>query len=321
MAGEDLPMSMKSPAPLAGEVGQRVSIRLRDGDGLRDILGTLETLTSVRKKDGSLENFDPAQITTWRIVRPVSPRAGTGAPTSIRINEIEQSLENTWPAEEIIIRGGWRYRLSSGFTYRANSIIPFGKLPLGQPELPYSEEIKYAVKEFTARGLTPTFHLPLPTYSELDQALERDGWQLILDAHILIADSVDIPTPPLPEGFAFVIEDYPSENWLGVQGDSVGKKIMSAYPGTYISISHQNELIATGRVAESDGWAVLSRIYIKEEFRGKRLARPLLGELIKNSRSTKCALQVDISNSPAIELYASSGFRAHHNYRYRSYLA
>ena len=314
-------MSIKSPAPLMGDVGQRVSIRLRDGGGLRDILGTLESLTSVRKKDGSLENFDPAAISAWRIVLPVSARAGTGAPTTMRVNEIEQSLENTWPAEEIIIRGGWRYRLSSGFTYRANSIIPFGKLPLGQPELPFSEEINYAIKEFTARGLTPTFHLPLPAYSELDQALADEGWELILDAHILIADTADIPTPPLPSSYAFVIEDYPSENWLGVQGDNVGKKIMSAYPGKYISISHDSELIATGRVAQSDGWAVLSRIYIKEEFRGKGLARPLLGELIKNSNSTKCALQVDISNSPAIELYSSSGFRAHHNYRYRSYTA
>jgi GNAT superfamily N-acetyltransferase len=312
---------MKNPTPLMGDVGQRVSIRLRDGAGLRDILGTLESLTSVRKKDGSLEDFDPAEISAWRIVRPVSPRAGTGAPTSMRINEIEQSLENTWPAEEIMIRGGWRYRLSSGFTYRANSIIPFGKLPLGQPELPFFEEIQYAIKEFTARGLTPTFHLPLPAYAGLDQALEREGWQLILDAHILIADKADIPTPPLSDGFTFVVEDYPSDEWLGVQGDDVGKKIMSAYPAQYISISYQNRLIATGRVAESDDWAVLSRIYIKDEFRGTGLARPLLGELVKNSNSTKCALQVDISNSPAIELYSSSGFRAHHNYRYRSYTA
>jgi len=304
-----------------GDVGERVSIRLRENGGLRDLLGTLEAPTSVRKKDGSLESFNPADIAAWRIVQPVSQRAGTGAPTSIRINEIEQSLENTWPAEEIIIRGGWRYRLSSGFTYRANSIIPFGKLPLGQPELPFSQEIQYAIKEFTARGLTPTFHLPLPAYAELDQALADSGWKLILDAHILIADNVDIPTPPLPSGFTFILEDYPSDQWLKVQGDDVGKKIMSAYPGKYISISHESELIATGRVAESDGWAVLSRIYIKEEFRGKGLARPLLGELIKNSTTTKAALQVDISNSPAIELYSSSGFRAHHNYRYRSYIA
>ena len=312
---------MKSPTPFVADIGQRVSIRLRENGSLRDLLGTLEALTSVRKKDGLLESFDPSDIVAWRIVLPISRRAGTGAPTTIRVNEIEQSLENTWPAHEIIIRGGWRYRLSTGFTYRANSIIPFGKLPLGQPELPYSEEVEYAIKEFTARGLIPTFHLPLPAYSELDQALERDGWQLILDAHILIADSADIPRPPLPHGFTYVIEDYPSVQWLGVQGDDVGKKIMSAYPGKYIAISHQSELIATGRVAESDGWAVLSRIFIKEEFRGKGLARPLLGELINNSNSIKSALQVDISNSPAIELYSTSGFRAHHNYRYRSYTA
>jgi hypothetical protein len=57
--------------PSAAHIGQRVSIRLHDPEGgFRDLLGTLETLTQVRKKDGSLVSFDPRLIALWKIVLP-----------------------------------------------------------------------------------------------------------------------------------------------------------------------------------------------------------------------------------------------------------
>ena len=311
-------MGMANSAPSARDVGQRVSIRLRDGDGYRDILGTLHSLDSVLKKDGEIATFLPAEIAAWRIVEPLGEKAGTGAPLTMRINELEASLELTWPAEEIVIRGGWRYRMSSGFTYRANSIIPFGKLPLGEPELPLSQELDFAIAAFTQRGLTPTFHLPLPSYQELDDELEHRGWEKIIDAHIMIADKSDVPHPPLPDEYEFHISDEPTREWLGVQGDNVGEKIMRSYPAHYVSFTRGDEFIATGRMAEADGWAVLSRIFLKEQFRGQSLSRPLLGKMIELATSSKVALQVDIANSPAINLYSTSGFRAHHNYRYRS---
>ena len=56
-------------APGQEMVGRRVSIRLfLDEGGFQDLLGTLVTLTSVRKKDGSLIDFDPSHIFLWREV-------------------------------------------------------------------------------------------------------------------------------------------------------------------------------------------------------------------------------------------------------------
>lgn len=311
-------MGMADRAPSEGDVGQRVSIRLKEAQGFRDILGTLESVRSLRKKDGALAEFDPALIAAWRIVEPLDAHAGKGSPLTLRINELEASLEKTWPAEEIVIRGGWRYRMSSGFTYRANSIIPFGKLPLGQPEHPLAEELEIATAQFRTRGLTPTFHLPLPSYQGLDEELEGRGWEKIIDAQVMIADNVDIPHPELPDGFEFATSNEPTSEWLNVQGDNAGEKIMRSYPAQYLAIKYKNEFIATGRVATSDGWAVHSRIFIHDDFRGQALSRPLLGKMAEISQVKKSALQVDITNSPAIHLYSSSGFRAHHNYRYRS---
>jgi hypothetical protein len=55
--------------PSIREVGERVSIRLfEQAGGFRDLLGTLETPTSVRKKDGALAEFDPQRIFIWKVI-------------------------------------------------------------------------------------------------------------------------------------------------------------------------------------------------------------------------------------------------------------
>ncbi len=305
--------------PSQSDVGQRVSIRIQlgQGEGFQDLLGLLESPTSIRKKDGTVQNFDPHSIAAWRIVQPVSSKAGTGKPTSLRIAELESAAEKSWPALSTFERGGWRYRISEGFTFRANSILPIGRPPLGEPQLELSAELEYAVEAFREKGITPAIHVPLPTYLELDNALADAGWSVAVEAHLMIADRVDVPTPPLPDEFTFHCEGSLSDSWLEIQGNSPGVRIMAGYPAHYLSISQGAENIAAARIAVADGWAIISRIFIKEEFRGQGLSRALLGQAAHVSGAEKIALQVDITNSRAISLYSSSGFRVHHNYRFR----
>jgi hypothetical protein len=55
--------------PSASHIGQRVSIRMHDPEGgFRDLLGTLESIDEVRKKDGTLIKFDPTKIALWKVV-------------------------------------------------------------------------------------------------------------------------------------------------------------------------------------------------------------------------------------------------------------
>jgi hypothetical protein len=64
-------MSGRTPPDLPGESeqGQRASIRLFEPEGgFRDLLGVLESPTTIRKKDGSLVSFDPHRIFVWKIV-------------------------------------------------------------------------------------------------------------------------------------------------------------------------------------------------------------------------------------------------------------
>ncbi|CAB4599415.1 MAG: hypothetical protein F2586_00260 [Actinobacteria bacterium] len=60
---------MGNPTPTENEIGKRVSIRLHDPEGgFRDLLGTLEEIDVVRKKDGSLKKFDHGAIFLWKVV-------------------------------------------------------------------------------------------------------------------------------------------------------------------------------------------------------------------------------------------------------------
>jgi hypothetical protein len=55
--------------PENSDIGMKVSIRLFEPEGgFRDLLGILESATTVRKKSGELVEFDPVRIALWKIV-------------------------------------------------------------------------------------------------------------------------------------------------------------------------------------------------------------------------------------------------------------
>jgi cysteinyl-tRNA synthetase len=65
---------MTSKVELTAAIGQRVSIRVRDGESFRDLLGVLQDENSVVKKDGSIASFAIDEIAYFRVV-PVFSRA------------------------------------------------------------------------------------------------------------------------------------------------------------------------------------------------------------------------------------------------------
>jgi cysteinyl-tRNA synthetase len=61
-------------AEISAAIGERVSIRLRDGESFRDLLGVLQNETTIVRRDGSVATFDPDAIAYFRVV-PVFNRA------------------------------------------------------------------------------------------------------------------------------------------------------------------------------------------------------------------------------------------------------
>ena len=64
---------------IAAAIGKRVSIRLRDGESYRDLLGVLQNETTVIKKDGSSALFRPEEVAYFRVV-PVFNRRNQSSP-------------------------------------------------------------------------------------------------------------------------------------------------------------------------------------------------------------------------------------------------
>jgi GNAT superfamily N-acetyltransferase len=318
------PASQKSQPNLAAAIGARVTVRLHEATGgFRDIVGILQRcgdgVNELLNSKGQLISFSEDEIAIWREIKPLPDRAGTGAPFSLRIQELERLSDLTWPADEIEEIGKWRLRISDGFTMRANSVLPTGAGPFGEPNLDIDKAVDEVVKIYQAKGLTPTFTLPLPLYEELDNYLAGLGWKVKIGAEYLvneIPDSLDLDSAD----FQIVITTDPTPEWLEVQSDHQLERLMRNYPARYAQIKFQNKTIAIGRIATSGKWSLATRVFVNPEFRGKGIGTLLMRALMaaaKEEGATKVGLQVDSENGAGLAIYNSLGFRFHHSYNYR----
>lgn len=314
----------RSQASLAGAVGSRVTIRLRDaGGGFRDIVGVLQSFHGgngqlINSKGVEL-NFTEGEIAIWREIKALPERAGTGAPYSHRIMELEILSDETWPADKVVEIGKWRLRISDGYTMRANSVLPTGVAPFGEPGLEISDAINTIVDIYKEHKLTPTFTIPLPIYEELDNYLASLGWTVKIGAEYLVNDipkDIEITHPE----YQLVISGEPSKEWLAVQSDFALERIMKNYPAKYAQVFFGEKTIAIGRIATYGSWSLATRVFVDPDFRGRGVGTYLMSALASAARgegATKIGLQVDAENGAALSLYKSLGYRFHHPYTYR----
>lgn len=317
-------VSQRSHTDLASAIGARVTVRLIDPTGgFRDIVGILQSFSAgvgeLLNSKGEFLKFSEKEIAIWREIKPLPDRAGTGAPYSLRINELEALSDSTWPADKIIEIGNWRLRISDGYTMRANSVLPQGTAPFGDP----GKDLHRAVDEITTiykdHGLTPTFTIPLPIYEDLDRHLKDSGWKLKVGAEYLVNDITSNLEMTSSE-FEIVVSDEPCKEWLEVQSDFALERIMRNYPAKYAQLKFQSKSIAIGRIATKGSWSLATRVFVDPEFRGRGVGRLLMNALMSAAQSqgaTKIGLQVDVENGAALALYRAMGFRFHHPYVYR----
>jgi GNAT superfamily N-acetyltransferase len=312
--------TQESVSLLLGAVGKRVTIRLREpGGGFRDIVGILQSERVLVNSKSQSISFSPDEIAIWREIKPLPDLAGKGAPLSQRIMELEKLSDLTWPADEVIEYGKWRLRISDGFSMRANSVLPLGAAPIGEPPVDLAAAVNKVISTYREKKLRPTFSIPLPIYDELDRYLEEAGWNIKIDANFLIRDIGEIEIFNHPD-YSVEILDTPTKLWLEMNSDLPLEKIMRGYPARYGAVKSDGEIIAVGRIATASGWSIVTRIFVHPSFRGKGVARILMDNLLaaaKDDGATKVALQVDNENGAALALYQSLGFRVHHKFVYR----
>lgn len=322
-----------SPGPnrsLATAIGSRVSIRLHEIDGgFRDIVGLLTSGNELINNKGESIKFSEGEIAIWREIRPLPDRAGYGAPFSLRVRELEELSDRTWPATTSITYGKWILRISDGYTMRANSVLPTGAPPYGDP--PHSQllgglekSVAEIVEIYKKHSLTPAFTVPLPIYKDLDIYLSQNGWNIKVSAHYLvneIAPNLALePEKEVSNKFNLIIEDFPSANWLALQSDFPLGPIMQRYPARYALIKSREKVIAVGRIATLNSWSIATRVFVDPAFRGQGIGAQMMCALMSAAArdgAKKISLQVDDENQAALALYKSMGFRLHHSYLHR----
>ena len=306
---------MKAP------IGARVSIRFHDPEGgFRDLVGYLESENTLRNRHGELIEFDREKIALYKVIEEKINLAGHGAPLSVRIQELENVLTTTWPPVKQELFGKWLLRTSGKFTMRANSVLPCGKAPFGEPPEEIDEAIAHVVAHFEKQGLAPTFSIPLPTYQELDSKLFDNGWIEKVRAHVMVGDIA--PLAMSKSNFKTTISESFDDAFLALQDDHGVAELMRSYPALYASVFDGEKLIGVGRTSHADGWSALSRVFVDPAYRGQGVGKLIVNALLGASFEAgikKSVLQVDSKNTVAISLYSSLGFSFHHEYVYRSY--
>ena len=306
-----------------GLIGQRLTLRLHDPEGgYRDVVGVLESATTIRKRSGEIVVFDPQQIAIVHPIKEVHQRAGSGAPLSLRIAELEALSTLTWPPREIKEMGRWRLRISDGVTYRANSVFVAGPPPFGEAGVDIDEAIEQVEIIYSASNLPAVFHLITPTYQEFADYLIGKGWQQKVGAAFMVSDitePMDIVDTLIEKNLTLLNEDSPTPEFLALHNDEILETIMNSYPARYLSICSDGFTIATARMAISESWAIVTRLIVSESHRRQGLAELLMQACFGYSHAQgvkKMCLQVDRSNIGAQALYEKMGFRVHHTYSF-----
>jgi ribosomal protein S18 acetylase RimI-like enzyme len=306
------------PLPLE-RIGQRFSIRLHDpAGGYRDVVGHLKTATSLINRKGQEISFDPEQIFVWREIVERPTLAGKGAPLTLRVLELDQICNLTWPATEELENSGWLMRAANGVTNRANSVLPLeANLEVGALT-DFDEKLAVAQEFYKARNLPTIFQVALPTWQVLSDKLRSIGAVETLCGNTMVAD-ITSSSQIVPAEFEIVHSNQLSDEWLEVQPTPGIEKIMSGCASTYLTVMKNGRAIATCRFALAKDWSSITRVYVQPEFRGQGLAKAIVAAALDASfeqGATKAVLQVDASNAIAIGVYESLGFNFHHEYSF-----
>ena len=306
------------PLPLE-RIGQRFSIRLHDpAGGYRDVVGHLKTATSLINRKGQEISFDPEQIFVWREIVDRPNLAGKGAPLTLRVLELDQICNLTWPATEELVNSGWLMRAADGVTNRANSILPLlANLEAGVLT-DFSEKLEIAQDFYQKRNLPTIFQVALPTWQVLSEKLRSIGAVETLHGNTMVADLTSSKLN-VPDSFEILQSNQFSTEWLGVHPTPGIEKILAGCAATYLTMIKNGQAIATCRIALAKGWSSLTRVYVHQDFRGQGLGKAITAAALVASfeqGATKALLQVEANNAIAIGVYESLGFKFHHEYFY-----
>ena len=95
------------------------------------------------------------------------------APAAL-VRALEERAFNAWPAHQTVLHRGWVFRLSGGYTKRANSVNAL------VPGAPFDGVREAAAALYARHGLPAVFRISPLAPAEADQELADSGYRLSL---------------------------------------------------------------------------------------------------------------------------------------------
>ncbi|MER8068115.1 GNAT family N-acetyltransferase [Streptomyces sp. NPDC094034] len=317
------------------DVGKRVSVRQLTGSGAagEKFTDTVGVLTSwdgdvllITRRTGESVRVPEAALVAGKVV-PAAPPRRRGPAASFE--ELAGVCARSWQPVESEPLGEWLLRAASGFTRRANSV-----LPLGDPGVGPDEALTRVRRWYEARGLPPYVQAATGaegTQERLCAELERRGWRPEVTAEVRIA-----ALAPLGDRDADVSEVVlgrgVGEAWLrryqrsGVPGPHVlhvlnsGPSVWFAtVPGDRGEDGEPGTPAAIGRCVVDGRWAGFMAVEVDPARRRQGLATAVMTALARRALEEGASaawLQVESDNVGARAMYEAMGFAVHHHYHH-----
>jgi N-acetylglutamate synthase len=313
----------------AADVGKRVSVRRSTAPGVPEekFTDTVGVLTSwddgvllITRKSGESVRIPESTLVAGKVV-PAAPARRRGPAASYE--ELARVAARAWRPVESERLGEWELRAASGFTRRANSV-----LPLGDPGLPLDEALEAVRRWYGERGLPA--YVQTATGAEGTQELlcaelERRGWVREVTAELWIGALA--PVADRAEASGVVLSRAADEAWLaryqrkGVS--EVALQVLGSGPSVWFATvpgSFEGAApAAIGRCVVDGRWASFAAVEVDPALRRRGLATTVMAALARRALDEGASaawLQVEEDNAGARALYAGMGFAAHHAYHH-----
>lgn len=293
----------------------------------------------ITRRDGERVEIPQSALVAGKVV-PAAPARRRGPAASYR--ELAHVAARAWRPVESERLGEWELRAAAdaaphepgrapgprtGFTRRANSV-----LPLGDPGLPLDAALDAVRRWYGERGLPAYAQIATGaegTQEVLAAELERRGWTREVSAGVWTAALA--PVADRAGGADVVLSRTVDDAWLArYRRAGVGEAALRVLGGGsgdgpslwFASVpgpSAGEPPAAIGRCAVDGRWAGFAAVEVDPGRRRQGLATEVMAALARRALDEGASaawLQVETDNEAARALYTALGFTPHHVYHH-----
>jgi GNAT superfamily N-acetyltransferase len=295
------------------------------GEKFTDTVGVLtswdESVLLITRRDGEVVRIPESSLVAGKVV-PAAPARRRGPAASYE--ELARVAARAWQPVESERLGDWELRAASGFTRRANSV-----LPLGDPGVPLDEALTYVRDWYAARDLPAYVQTATGaegTQEVLCAELEARGWAREVSAGLWIGALAPLADREVAKAPGVVLARTADEAWLGRYQrkglSEVALHVLGSGPSVWFATvpgAEGGPPAAIGRCVVDGRWAGFAAVEVDPAQRRRGLATAVMAALARRALDEGASaawLQVEADNAGARALYAGMGFAAHHTYHH-----